>query len=127
MNGRLPASRPAANWRVMRFRPIQFMLLIVALLACPDTPAIAYDAVSPGIDVQHRASVDASEDASPDDKSPNGTGSELVHHHHCPAGLVADESPVPGSCLPARDTHLSRTAAALSSRATAPPIEPPAA
>lgn len=123
----LPASRPAANRLLMRNRAIQFLLLIVALLACPDTPAMAYDAVPVGIEAHQHVFAEVADDAVPDDNSPTGSGAELVHHHHCPAGLAADESSVTGSWLPTRDVHLSRATAALASRATAPPTEPPAA
>ena len=127
MTGDLPVSRRAANRRLMRNRAIQFLLLIVALLACPDTPVMAYDAAPIGIDAHQHVFAEVAEDAAPDDSSPTSGGAELVHHHHCPAGLAVDASDANGSWLPNRDIHLARTAAALASRATAPPTEPPAA
>lgn len=124
----LPVSRLPANRRGMRNSVIQLMLLIVALLACPDTPVMAYEnAPAGGIYSHQHEFVETAEDAVPDNNSPTGSGSEVVHHHHCPAGMIADESAVPDASLPGRDVHLSRAAAVLASRATAPPTEPPAA
>lgn len=117
----------AANRRLMRNGLIQLLLLIAALMAGLDTPAMAYDAAPAGIDAHQHVFAEVADDAVPADNSPTGSGTELLHHHHCPVCLVADESAAPGSGLPARDVHLSRAAAALASRATAPPIEPPAA
>lgn len=128
MNGDLPAPRPAANRRVMRNGLIQFMLLIAALFAGVDTPAMAFDNV-PGamVEAHYQTCVEVSNDGSPDDNSPTGSGSELLHHHHCPAGLIAEDSALSASAVLARDSHLSRASAALVSRATAPPTQPPSA
>ena len=127
MSRDLPVSHAAANRRVMRNGLIQFLLLIAALMAGLDTPAMAHDAVPAGIDAHQHVFAEAADDAAPDDNSPTGSGNELLHHHHCPAGLAADESAVPDSWTPTRDIHLARAATALASRATAPPTEPPAA
>lgn len=124
----LPASRPAANRRAMRNSLAQLILLIVALLACPDTPVMAYEnAPAGGIYGHQHDYFESSDDAVPDENSPTGSGGEVVHHHHCPAGLAADDGLVPASASRLRDVHLPRPAAALASRSTAPPTEPPAA
>lgn len=123
----LSAPSPAANRRVMKNRVVQFLLLIAALMAGLDTPAMAYDAAPASIDAHHQAFVEVSDDAAPNDNSPTGSGTELLHHHHCPTGLVTDEPLASGSGLPARDIHLSRASEALASRATAPPTQPPSA
>lgn len=127
MTGDLPVSRRAANRRSMRNRAIQFLLLIVALMACPDTPVMAYDAAPIGIDAHQHVFAEVADDAAPDDNSPTGSGTELVHHHHCPTGLAVDASDAADGWLSTRDVHLAGTASALASRATAPPTEPPAA
>lgn len=127
MTGDLPVSRRAANRRTMRNRAVQFLLLIVALLACPDTPVMAYDAAPIGIDAHQHVFAEVADDAVPDDNSPTGSGTELVHHHHCPAGLAVDASDATDSSLSARDIHLARASEALASRATAPPTQPPSA
>ncbi len=128
MNGDLPAPRPAANRRVMRNGLIQFMLLIAALLAGVDTPAMAFDNVPATlVEAHHQTCVEVSNESAPDGNSPTGSGSELLHHHHCPAGLIAEDSALSDSGVLARDSHMSRASAALASRATAPPTQPPAA
>lgn len=128
MNGDLPAPRPAANRRVMRNGLIQFMLLIAALFAGVDMPAMAFDnAPATMVEAHYQTCVEVSNNGAPDDNSPTGSGSELLHHHHCPAGLIAEDSALSASAVLARDSHLSRATAALASRATAPPTEPPAA
>lgn len=124
----LPVSRLAANRPLMRNALFQFLLLVAALMAGMDTPAMAYDnAAAPSIVGHHHEFVEPAEDAVPDDNSPAGSGSEVLHHHHCPAGLAADESAVPALGATIRDVHLPRPTAALASRATAPPTQPPAA
>ncbi len=124
----LPVSRPAANRRVMRNGLIQFMLLIAALLAGVDMPAMAFDNVPATlVEAHHQTCVEVSNDGAPDDNSPTGSGSELLHHHHCPAGLIVEDSALAASAVLARDSHLSRASAALASRVIAPPTQPPAA
>ena len=126
--GDLPASRTAANRRRMKKSIIQSILLIVALLACPDTPALAYENLPAGaIYGQQQGYVESSDVGVPDDNSATGSSGELSHHHHCPAGMVAGEAAVPATGLPVRGVHLSRAATELASRATAPPTQPPAA
>lgn len=128
MNGDLPPPRPAANRPVMRNGLIQFMLLIAALLAGVDTPAMAFDNVpATMVEAHHQTCIEVSNGSAPDDNSPTGSGSELLHHHHCPTGLIADDSAPSASGVLARDSHLSRASAVLASRATAPPTQPPAA
>ena len=122
----MPAVRLTANRRGMRIGLIQFLLLVGALIGGMDTPAMAFGN-APNIDGHHHAFVEMSGDeADLDDHSSTGTSGEL-HHHHCPTGLVADVVKIGGSSLFARDIHLSRASAALASRATAPPTQPPAA
>lgn len=124
----LPAGRTTANRRGMRNSVIQLMLLIVALLACPDTPVMAYEnAPAGGIYGHQHDFIETAEDGVPDDNSPTGSGSELLHHHHCPAGMIADETAVPANGSAPRETPLPRATAALASRATAPPTQPPSA
>ena len=108
----------------MRNRLVHLLLLILALMAGLDTLAMAYDAAPVGVDAHQHVFVEVAHDPAPDDSAPNGNA--LLHHHHCPAGLLSDASEMPGS-WPARDIHLARAAVALASRAPAPPIEPPAA
>lgn len=127
MSGGLPVSRRAATRRTMRNGLIQFLLLIAALMAGLDTPAMAHDAAPAGVDAHQHVFAAAADDDAPDDNRPTGSGSELLHHHHCPAGLAVDASAVSDSLLPARDVHLARAATALASRSTAPPTEPPSA
>lgn len=128
MNGDLPALRAAANRRMMRNGLIQFLLLIAALLAGVDTPALAFDnAPATLVEAHHQTCVEVSNSGSPDDNSPTGSGSELLHHHHCPTGLIAGDAALSGTAVLARDSHLSRASTALTSRATAPPTQPPAA
>ncbi|WP_144037870.1 hypothetical protein [Sphingopyxis sp. KK2] len=111
----------------MRIGLIQFLLLVAALIAGMDTPAMALGN-GPDIDGHHHAFVEVSDVAAGEDHpSSTGSGSELPHHHHCPTGLVADELDASASSFAPRDIHLPRPAAALASRATAPPTQPPAA
>lgn len=124
----LPVSRTTVSWRAMRKALVQFLLILAALMAGMDTPAAAdSNAAASGIIGHHHDFVEPADDAVPDDNSPTGSGGEVVDHHHCPAGLVADEGLVSASGSRIRDIHLPRLAAALASRATAPPTEPPAA
>lgn len=128
MTRALPMSRTTANRRWMRNGLIQFLLLIAALFAGMDAPAMALGNVpATMVEAHHEVCVEISNDAAPDDNSPTGSGSELLHHHHCPTGLVAEDSALSESAVLARDNHLSRDSAALASRATAPPTQPPAA
>lgn len=128
MTGNLRAARPAATRRRMPKALVQFMLLIAALMAGMDMPAMASDDVSPtGIAVHHHGYAEAAEDSGRDDNSPTGSGTEALHHHHCPAGMIADAAAVPATWVPTRDTHQSRASAPLASRATAPPTQPPSA
>lgn len=128
MTGRLRAARPAATRRRMPKILVQFLLLIAALMAGMDMPAMASDDVSPtGIAVHHHGYAEAAEDSGRDDNSPTGSGSDALHHQHCPAGMIADAAAVPATWVATRDAHLARATTALASRATAPPTEPPAA
>ena len=123
----LPMSRPAANRRAMRNALVQFMLLVAALMACIDAPVMARDnAPASSIDAHHHGYVETSDDPVPGDNSSTGSGSEVLHHH-CPAGLIANDALMPAMWSLPRDIFLSRAAAALASRAIAPPTEPPAA
>lgn len=128
MIANLPVPCLPANRRGMRNVLIQFLLLFAALMAGMDAPAMAYDnAAAPGIVDHHHDFVEPADDAVPDDNSPTGSGSEVLHHHHCPTGLVADDALASASGSKIRDVHVPRIAAALASRSTAPPTEPPAA
>jgi hypothetical protein len=59
--------------------------------------------------------------------TPIETGTDVLHHHHCPMGL--DPAPVCelATIALSRSLIVPANAAALHSRATAPPLQPPLA
>ena len=87
----------------------------------------SYDVPVDVMGIHSHEFVETSDAKGSDDSKPVGSGSELPHHHHCPAGLIADEFAVLPPGKYARDGHIMRATIAPASRATAPPTQPPAA
>jgi hypothetical protein len=113
----------------MRGIKLRFLLLFAVLCAGLHAPALAHDAHDNHDDTivvmadGHHAH---SDDAAPQDNSSNGLH-ELYHHHHCPMAMAADDADDTAGIPVARSTLRPREAAALLSRATAPPTQPPLA
>lgn len=103
----------------MRNGVIHSLLLVAVLLAGFGGPAMAYDAAL--------IPDDAHCYSSPADHSQPGSGGEAVHHHHCPAGVVAEDAAVTVSGPMTGGLHQPHPASVLTSYTTAPPTQPPAA
>lgn len=128
MRGDLPVSFPVATRRRMRNGVTHLLLLVAALLAGFDGAAMAYDAAPIADDAHcYSSSVTVAGEPAPDVHSQPGSGGEIVHHHHCPAGMVAEEAAVSARGPMVGCVHQPHAASALLSRATAPPTQPPAA
>jgi hypothetical protein len=110
---------------------ILFLRLVIALsviMAGMHMPATAHAEVGPDHGLHHGHIASHSNDISDQNgDAPLEVGSDAMHHHHCPIGLettsVDDIAPLALS----RSLIVPANSASLSSRATAPPLQPPSA
>ncbi len=112
----------------MRLVLLRIVIAFSVILAGMHLPATAHaqDVTDHGLHHDHHAS--HADDAS-DKKGdvPVDVGTDIMHHHHCPMGVdpapVVDLAPMPIS----KSLVVPTSSAALHSRATAPPLQPPLA
>jgi hypothetical protein len=123
------ALRPLARFASgvgMRSLLVRLAIIFSVFMAGMHAPEAAHalERSEIGLHHDHHDARDAPEDRS-DGGVPQGVGGEALHHHHCPIGL-ASGNPVNGLAVAlASETPHPAKAATLTSRATAPSLEPP--
>lgn len=98
--------------------------VIMAGMHMPDT-AHAQSAADSSLHHDHHAN--ASDDVSNENGESPDIGSDVMHHHHCPIGLDSNPADMIGEMILGGSLLLPANSAALRSRATEPPLEPPLA
>lgn len=125
----LPATRRAGSAALVGKRLIHLLILFATL--CAGVPVLAHGhaAADIAIDVMGHGEVhaQAAEGDSAGQSRPADSPGHVAPHHHCSADLVSI-GPALAEAFPiTRDIVRPMNAAAMASRALAPPTEPPAA
>ncbi len=111
----------------MRGPLIRLLVVLSVLLAGLHTPVLAHDSRSLTVDVHHHDHESADTSADGKQESPGALGGDALHHHHCPLALAGATAEIVAAALTGGADFLPGCSRALSSLATAPPLEPPLA
>lgn len=125
MNFKLPWSGAFASCVVVRAMLIRLMVMFAVVMAGMHASATAHILDS---DVHQTAhALDDHDATEKDGDSRSDIGGDLLHHHHCPIGLEVANLNNDAPLKLRTAAHAPSNAVVLSSRTTAPPLEPPLA
>lgn len=109
----------------MRHVMLQIIFAVSVLLAGIHAPVIAHDGDEAAIGHHHGGHDTVSQARDDTHSSPVGSAVDIGHHHHCPVGLASGNNVALSTQLLDRTVPIPGLTTALTSRATAPPFEPP--
>lgn len=112
----------------MRVLLLRLAIVFSVIMAGMHTPASAHVESKADVALHHDHHFDQTANMSEsNEKAPIEGSGTAMHHHHCPIGLNPAPFVALTAMLPLQLVPSSSSAAALRSRATAPPLQPPSA